>query len=191
VGHPCGTIANVGQREWDKDKERARKAEYRKRKKAQAAENRGGGEPVANEPGVVEAFAERGGAAVPPSTAPEQPPAANEPLPEQVVVSRMYGKRDDEPYTHVPDEDLTPLMEQEIRDFWGYGPSDKRTRAQRKAAADAIIAKNRDQIAWAHEVWARQAETMPQGTAPDMAGKPLLEKALKEQAKKAKNPWDG
>jgi hypothetical protein len=45
--------------------------------------------------------------------------------------------------------------------------------------------------AWTRGVWQRQAELTALERKTDMAQKPSLQKALKEQVQKTKNPWDG
>lgn len=51
--------------------------------------------------------------------------------------------------------------EQEIRDEWGYAPSEKRTQAERDATARRIVEKNADEIAIAESIWAAQGALQP------------------------------
>lgn len=72
-----------------------------------------------------------------------------------------------QPYRLVPDAELTPKMEQEIRDHFGYGPSEKRTRAQRAQTAQRMVARSRESLETmgtseqeVEALWQRQAELM-------------------------------
>jgi hypothetical protein len=116
----------------------------------------------------------------------------NEPLPEKVVVpdepqvtvSTLYGQRPDEPWAHVPDSEMSAEMEQDVRDFYGYAPSETRTRAGRKRAAVEIVVKNEDLIEWAREVWARQGELMRE------ANEPAWKLKQRAEMKKKGSSWD-
>ena len=70
--------------------------------------------------------------------------------------------RDRGPYADVPDHELTPAQEQEIRDWFGYSKSETRTRAQRQATADRIMARPdvQENLTAAREIWRRQAIAM-------------------------------
>lgn len=75
-------------------------------------------------------------------------------LPEPVVAGDLVYSQ---PYGDVPDELLSPAMEQEIRDHFGYKASETRTRAERNAAAARIVRRTQGQTGWAKQVWAEQA----------------------------------
>jgi rubredoxin len=98
--------------------------------------------------GAGNAHAGRGGAAVPPSTAPDEPLRAEVVVPKSLsweaekALRRADAKREPgEPWKDVPDHLLTPEMEQDVRDFFGYTASEKRTRAERQAAADRMTGR--------------------------------------------------
>lgn len=48
--------------------------------------------------------------------------------------------------------------EQAIRDHFGYSPSEKRSQAERQAVADRIVAKGKEELEAAEEIWRAQAE---------------------------------
>jgi len=56
------------------------------------------------------------------------------------------------------DEALSAVEEQQIRDSYGYAPSESRSYAERAEVAERIMAKlDPEELAWAKEMWASQA----------------------------------
>src|SRR5215471_5776609 len=80
----------------------------------------------------------------------------------RLVAESDPAARDRGPYADVPDHELTPAQEQEIRDWFGYAKSETRTRAQRQATAARIMARPdvQEDLTTAREIWRRQAIAM-------------------------------
>lgn len=162
------------ERKWDKEKERERKAEYRRRKKA---EERGETEEP-NEPLQPESQEAPEAPEEPPRPKTtgqypkrrEAPPEGSTEVVQTEVLKLLQVRPLDVLLALDPYEPISAGEEQVLRDHFGYSVKEKRTRAERQAAADAITseaswATEQEYVDFQLEVTKAQFERLP--PAPD------------------------